>query len=242
MHGGSNGFGKVLWDSKITDAGSGVEFTYLSPDMEGGFPGNLKISLFVSFNEFNELILEYKAETDKPTFLNLTHHDYFNLNACKTDIKNHELELNSKSITENDAESIPTGKILPVENTAYDFLIPKKIGKDIDKVGVGYDNNYIIERTNQKMAVFAARVTDPESGRIMEVYTTEPAVQLYTANFLDGTLKGSHGIPYNKHYGICLETQHYPDAPHHPGFPSTQLNPGESYYQKTVYKFLITND
>ena len=241
LHGGLEGFDKKVWKAvKEINNGekSSLVLEYLSKDMEEGYPGNLKVRVTYTLTNLNELIIEYEAECDRPTVLNLTNHTYFNLNGCKKNIYDHIVQINADYYTPVDKENIPTGAIAKVANTALDFRHPKKIGKDIGKLPNGYDHNFIINKKEKEFG-FCARVEDPDSGRTMEVYTTEPAVQFYTGNFLDGSLRGHNNIVYQKHYGFCLETQHYPDSPNHESFPSTLLKPGSRYTQKTRYTFGI---
>lgn len=205
--------------------------------MEEGFPGNLSIVLTYTLTPENEIVIDYEAETDRPTVLNLTNHSYFNLNGGKESILNHELTLLADSITPTDEQLIPTGKLLPVAGTPFDFTTPHKIGERIQEAG-GYDINYKLRNTTGEY-VKAAEVYDQETGRLLEAFTTEPGVQFYSGNFLNGSLTGHDGNNYKKHYGLCLETQHFPDSPNKPQFPSTVLNPGEKYTQKTVYKFSV---
>jgi len=241
LHGGIEGFDKKVW-SVVKENNNGEKSSlvleYLSKDMEEGYPGNLKVKVTYTLTNLNEIIIEYDAETDKPTVLNLTNHTYFSLNGCKKSVYDHELEINADQYTPVDKASIPTGEIAKVSNTALDFRHPKKIGKEIGKMPNGYDHNFVLNKPAHEFG-FCARVTDPDSGRIMEVHTTEPAVQLYTGNYLDGTLIGHGNSKYQKQYGFCLETQHYPDSPNHAAFPSTLLKPGLRYYQKTRYTFGI---
>ena len=187
-------------------------------------------------NNNDELIIKYNARTDKPTIVNLTNHSYFNLNGCKALNYNHELQIMADNVTAINSELIPTGKIEPVAGTPLDFRNPKKIGKDINNVPGGYDHNYVVNGKAGDCRL-AGKLADPDSGRTMEVHTSQPGMQFYSANFLDGSLKGKNGIVYNKHMALCLETQHYPDSPNHPAFPTTQLKPGDTYYEITIYKF-----
>jgi len=239
LHGGLKGFDKVIWMAGTIENKDeiGVKLVYLSPDMEEGFPGNMVIEVNYLLNNNNELIILYSAKTDKTTVINVTNHSYFNLNGCKKEIYDHILTINSDKITEVTSDAIPTGKLFPVASTAFDFRKATKIGEAIKNNKGGYDHNYILNKKKAGDYSFAGKLTDPDSGRILETYTTEPGMQFYTGNFLDGTKKGKNGIEYRKHFGLCLETQHYPDSPHRPDFPTTILKPGEIYTQKTVYKF-----
>ncbi len=235
LHGGIIGFDDVVWEPKIveTENGEGLQLKYLSEDMEEGYPGNLDVTVLYELVD-NDLEITYRATTDKATPINLTNHSYFNL-AGEGTILDHILTLEASKYTPVDDELIPTGEIAPVEGTAFDFTEPKAIGRDIEQTDGGYDHNFVIDRTTDELEWFA-RLEDPKSGRLLEVLTMEPGVQFYTGNFLDGSLVSS-GITYVKHFGLCLETQHFPDSPNQPHFPSTILRPGEEYYTKTVYRF-----
>lgn len=239
LHGGTIGFNKVVWNAEPFENKNevGVKLTYLSKDMEEGFPGNLSVEVTYMFNNNNELVINYVAKTDRSTVLNLTNHGYFNLNGGKGNVLDHVLTINSDCLTIIDENSIPTGELLNVIGTPYDFTKPKKVGTDFSKIKKGYDHNFIIKKSVDGEYVFTSKVFEPETGRTMEVYTTEPGVQLYTANYLDGSLVGKNGVVYREYYGLCLETQHFPDSPNHSEFPTTTLNPGEIYAQKTTYKF-----
>jgi aldose 1-epimerase len=241
LHGGDFGYDKVIWNAlEINNKDeAGIMLTYLSKDGEEGYPGNLNIKVSYILNNNNELKILYEAKTDKTTIVNLTHHSYFNLRGeDNEDILNHELMINADRITAIDKTLIPTGELLQVKGTAFDFTSAKTIGSRIKEIDGGYDHNYILNKSGNELSL-AARVYEPISGRIMEVFTTEPAMQFYSGNFLDGSLKGKSGNYYKKHQGFCLEAQHYPDSPNHPEFPSTVLNPGETYNQLTIYKFSV---
>ena len=207
--------------------------------MEEGYPGNLNIVVIYTLTDQNELKIEYEGTIDKPCPVNLTQHSYFNLSGLNSNILNHELFLNSDKYTIADETLIPTGKLINVSNTPFDFRNSRKIGEKIEQLDDGYDHNYVLNKKNEGALSLAARVSEPATGRIMEMYTTEPGVQLYTGNFLDGSFTNTGGKTLNKHYGFCLEAQRYPDSPNKPQFPSAILNPGDKYYQLTVYKFLI---
>ncbi len=237
-HGGNNGFDKVVWDaSEIIGADSvGVALHYLSKDTEEGYPGNLKVKVTYVLNNDNELKIQYEAQTDKPTILNLTHHSYFNLASYKENILNHELTIFADNFTPTDPSWIPTGEISPVAGTDFDFTQPHKVGERINNLANGYNVNFVLNKKSNNELSKAAEVYDSESGRFMEVYTTEPGLQLYTADYLDGTIIGRGNIVYGKNMGLCLEAQHFPDSPNKPNFPSTVLRPGEIYTQLTIYK------
>jgi aldose 1-epimerase len=236
LHGGLKGFDKVYWDATLLQEGDGVRFTYTSKDDEEGFPGNLKVSVIYRVLG-NALHIEYNAVTDKKTPVNLTSHCYFNLSGGKeTNILNHELQLNADSFVEVDDESIPTGKLISVKNTAMDFKALKKIGPAISEVN-GYDHSWVLNKTDGEL-INAALLVHKESGVKMTVYTTEPAIHFYSGNFLDETLMNNKNGQFIKKYaGLCLETQHFPDSPNNNNFPNTLLYPGEEYRQKTIYKF-----
>jgi len=242
LHGGLVGFDKVVWSAQPfqSDDRQGVMLTYVSPDMEEGYPGNLTVKVTYSLTDQNEFTIDYEAGTDKPCPVNLTHHSYFNLTAGKRDILDHEMMINADRFVVVDEGLIPTGELRAVEGSAMDFLSPHTIGSRIDYVSGGYDHTYVLNEGDDEM-VFVARVFEPVSDRVMEVYTTEPGVQFYTGNFLDGSLTGKNGVIYEKHYGFCLETQHFPDSPNQPEFPSTLLKPGETYTHSTVYRFSTTH-
>lgn len=234
LHGGNKGFDKVIWTvKKITD--NSILLSYLSKEGEEGYPGNLSVDVIYSVGDNDELKIEYAAVADKPTPVNLTNHCYFNLSAgTDSTILNHELLLNADKFTPVDDKLIPTGKIEVVKGTAMDFTIAKKIGKDIGSVPGGYDHNWVLN------GIHAGFLYHAGSGRMMEFTTTEPGIQFYSGNFLDGTLANTRaGLRYVKHAGLCLETQHFPDSPNQPGFPNTILEPGKNYYQQTIYKFSV---
>jgi len=245
LHGGLRGFDKVTWDGEPLKGKTGVAFTYLSKDGEEGYPGNLKVKVTYTLTDSNELILDYEATTDKATTINISQHSYFNLaGEGNGDILNHEVMINADRFTPVDKNLIPTGELRAVKGTPLDFTTSTRVGARIDDsydqltLAGGYDHNWILNRkSSDKGLVLAARVYEPSSGRVLEVSTTQPAVQFYTGNFLDGSVTGKQGPVYKRRYGLCLETQHYPDSPNHPDFPSTILKPGETFRQKTVFKF-----
>jgi aldose 1-epimerase len=247
LHGGLKGFDKVVWeaDESIPATQPSLSLSYLSRDGEEGFPGSLKASVVYTLTDSNELRIDYTASTDKPTVLNLTHHSYFNLaGAGNGDILSHELLLNADRFTPIDSGIITTGELKPVEGTPMDFRTPTAIGARIGvkddqlRFGRGYDHNWVLNRTGRGLSL-AARVSEKASGRVMEVWTTEPGVQFYTGNFLDGTAIGKGGKAYGYRTGLCLETQHFPDSPNKPAFPTTVLRPGEKFTSTTVYKFSV---
>ncbi len=241
LHGGVNGFNKKLWTAR--EIPGGVELSYLSKDGEEGYPGDLKAKATYTLTPDNELRIDYSATTDKDTVVNLTNHSYFNLaGQGEGDILGHEIMIEADRFTPVDAGLIPTGELKPVEGTPFDFRKASVIGSRIDdqneqlKLGKGYDHNFVLNRKGGSVEL-AARVRDPKSGRVMEVLTDQPGVQFYTGNFLDGTQQGKGGKAYQKRCAFCLETQHFPDSPNQPSFPSTELKPGQEYKTSTVYRF-----
>ena len=245
LHGGIFGFDKVLWNYEITEVNGleSLKLSYLSKEGEEGYPGNLNITVCYSLTDTNELNIEYYAVTDKDTVVNLTNHSYFNLSGSDT-ILNHELKINADRFTPIDTTLIPTGELRLVNDTPLDFKTFKVIGQRIDddydqlKYGNGYDHNFILNKNDNSLSL-AAEVFDPIKGRTLEVSTTEPAIQFYSGNFLDGSLTGKEGKTYIRRGGLCLETQHYPDSPNKPDFPNVILKPGNEYKQTTIYKFGI---
>jgi aldose 1-epimerase len=236
LHGGLKGFDKQVWNATTSLADSSLTLKYASKDGEEGYPGNLNVEVRYKLTDDNALEIHYSATTDKPTPVNLTNHSYFNLSAGnKADILDHVLQLKASRFTPVDKTLIPTGKIDEVKGTPMDFTQPKPIGKDIAAVDGGYDHNWIFDKEPGSLEM-VARLVDPSSGRTLEMWTTEPAVQFYSGNFLKGQ-EGKNGKVYNKHAGLCLEAQHYPDSPNQPSFPSTILQPGQTYKQTTIYKF-----
>jgi aldose 1-epimerase len=246
LHGGTRGFDKVVWKAgPFTNAGAvGVIFTHTSPDGDQGYPGTLAATVTYTLTDTNELTFDFQATTDKTTPVNLTQHTYFNLAGDGAgDILGHILTIHASRMTPVDQHLIPTG-IAPVDDTPFDFRKPTAVGARIESahpqigVGRGYDHNFVLDRSGSGLAP-AARVEEPVSGRVLNISTTEPGVQLYTGNFLDGSLTGKSGRPYAQRSGLALETQHYPDSPNHPDFPSTILRPGETYRSKSVFAFSV---
>jgi len=243
LHGGIKGFDQAVWQGTALKGNAGVAFSYLSKDGEEGFPGNLKVKVTYSLTEANELVINYEATTDKPTVLNLSQHSYFNLAGEGTgDILNHEVMINADRFTPVDSTMIPTGELRPVKGTPLDFTTETKVGTRIDDnyeqlvLGKGYDHNFVLNRKAEGLAL-AARAYESRSGRVMEISTDQPGVQFYTGNFLDGTVTGKQGHVYKQRYGLCFETQHFPDSPNHPEFPSTVLRPGQTFHSHTIWKF-----
>ncbi len=246
IHGGQ-GFDKRVWTAGIVAGrdSAGLRLTYTSMDGEEGYPGTLKCEVLYELNDRNEWKMEYTATTDKPTVVNLCNHAYWNLaGACSGDVLGQSIQLWADRFLEVDETLIPTGKLLPVVGTPLDFLKPHTIGERIGEItekrfGGGYDHCFVINRKEPGSLTHCATLSDPASGRTMEVWTTEPGVQIYSANMPSGTLTGPNNYPYPRHLGVCLETQHYPDSPNHPDFPTTTLRPGETYRSTTIHKFGI---
>ncbi len=246
LHGGERGFDKVVWKSKLIEAENAIRMSYISVDGEEGFPGEVKTVMTYTLTPDNELKINYTAESTKATPFNITNHSYFNLAGHNTGPHGKQiLTIHADTLLSTDETSIPTGEEISVEGTPLDFRTPHPIGERIDadhkqlRLAAGYDHNYCLNQEQEGELTFAARAEDPASGRILEVWTTEPGVQLYAGNFLDGTLKGKGGCMYARRSGFCLETQHYPDSPNQPQFPNTILRPGKTFTSQTIYKFPV---
>jgi aldose 1-epimerase len=246
LHGGRKGFDKYVWKARevASPDGVAVELIHVSPDGDEGFPGTLSATVRYTWTDANGLRIDYTATTDKPTVINLTNHSYFNLSAgTAATVLDHTMQLAADKFTPVDKGLIPTGELRAVAGTPFDFRTARRVGELIDKdeeqikFGGGYDHNFVLDQPANNSMRLAARVTEPTSGRMMEVTTTEPGVQFYTGNFLDGSIKGRGGKPYVKRSGLCLETQHYPDSPNKPAFPSVVLRPGQTYKTSTQYTF-----
>ncbi|MGQ9633286.1 MAG: aldose epimerase family protein [Bryobacteraceae bacterium] len=248
LHGGQRGFAKVYWEAREVAGSEGpaLQLSYLSKDGEEGYPGNLSVRVVYSLSDAGELRVDYYATTDKATVLNLTNHSYFNLaGEGSGDILNHVLTLYASRFTPIAKDLIPTGELRSVEGTPFDFRKPTPIGARIDaddeqiRFGGGYDHNFVLDSGGGQTPMLAARVVEPNSGRVLEILTTEPGIQFYTGNFLDGSVKGKGGKTYPKRSGFCLETQHFPDSPNQPSFPSTVLRPGQEFRSTTIYRFAV---
>lgn len=244
LHGGNKGFDKVIWTAEpVVDSVPALTLTYLSKDGEEGYPGNLKVTVKYTLTDADELKIEYTATTDKATPINLTNHTYFNLSGDPTNtILDEEIQINADRYTPVSPDLIPTGELKAVKGTPFDLTKPVKIGAHINEIPgkpVGYDHNFVLTNSDSTKLHQAAVVYDAASGRQLEVLTTQPAIQFYTGNFLDGTLKLDNGKPINQHTALCLETQHYPDSPNHPEFPNTVLRPGQTFHSTTVYKVSV---
>ncbi|MFQ5446338.1 MAG: aldose epimerase family protein, partial [Saprospiraceae bacterium] len=257
LHGGLKGFDKVVWqaepllvkpiDSPTGHGGVGLRLNYLSPDGEEGYPGNLNVQVIYTLTDSNELCIYYAAKTDAETIVNLTHHSYFNLTGgVKGDVLAHELRINASAFIPVDETLIPTGEIRSLDGGPLDFRTPKPIGRDINaideqlKYGQGYDHCWVLARPKPgENFTLAATVFEPVSGRVMEVLTSEPGIQFYSGNFLDGAYTGKGGKVYKDRFGFCLETEHFPDSPNQPDFPSVVLKPADTYRTTTVYRFSV---
>jgi aldose 1-epimerase len=240
LHGGNKGFDKVIWQAEKLPGDSSIQLSYTSKDGEEGYPGNCTVKVVYTLTADNGLKIDYTATTDKPTPINLTNHAYYNLSGgADSTILGHELMIDANKFTEVNAKLIPTGNLPDVKGGPMDFTTSKQIGKDIAQVAGGYDHNWVLNKKGNGLEKVAALYHAP-SGRLMEVFTTEPGLQFYTGNFLDGSLQHTrNGAKYIKHAALCLETQHFPDSPNQPSFPNTILKPGETYRQTTIYQFSI---
>jgi len=244
LHGGTKGFNAVVWDIENIEK-QFVTFSYLSKDGEEGFPGNLQTTVTYTFTDSNEVVINYRATTDKPTVLNLTNHAYFNLSgAGNPSVEDHILTINADQYLDTDETAIPYGAGTTVENTPMDFRTPHPIGERIKNdfkqliQAKGYDHNYILNKENNELS-FCARCVSPQTGIVMETYTTQPGVQLYIGNWMSGKMDGKHGQRYPAYSAFCLETQHFPDSPNHPDYPSTVLRPEETFESETIYKYSV---
>ncbi|HLL95440.1 MAG TPA: aldose epimerase family protein [Spirosoma sp.] len=246
IHGGRVGFSQKLWDATPVDGNEpALTLKYTSPDGEEGYPGTLAVTVTYTLQKNNGLRIDYRSTTDKPTIVNLTNHAYFNLSGMKRDVLDNELMIKADKFLPTNKAQIPTGEQKPVAGTVFDFTKPTPIGARIAdttdiqlRYGAGYDHCWVFSDQSKTLKL-GATLYEPTSGRLMTMYTTEPAVQLYTANHLNGTLRGKEGVAYGRRFGVCLETQHFPDSPNHPNFPTTTVRPGETYQSTTVYQFSV---
>lgn len=246
IHGGRVGFDKKLWDATPVDGPEpALKLRYTSPDGEEGYPGTLSVEVTYTLQKDNALRIDYRATTDKATVVNLTNHTYFNLSGLKRDVLNNELMIAANRYLPTDKTQIPTGERRPVAGTAFDFTKPTAVGKRINdttdtqiRYGSGYDHGWVFTDSSATLRL-GATVYEPESGRLLTMYTTEPSVQVYTANHLNGTYHGPTGVAYIHRFGLCLETQHFPDSPNHPDFPTTTLRPGTTFRSTTVFKLTV---
>ena len=246
LHGGNRGFDKFVWEYRTDENNSSpsLVLSSVSPHGSEGYPGNLSVSVVYSLTDRDELVIRYNAKTDRPTHVNMSHHGYFNLSGGKGPVLDHELMVRASRYTLTDDQLIPTGELAGVEGTPVDFREIKPVGKDISLVEGGYDHNFVLDKDDQHGSARPhgsagpdALLREPVSGRTVELYTTQPGLQVYTGNFLDGSIRGKENIVYDRHWGICLEAQHFPDSPNKPGFPSTLLKPGGTYSHTTIYRF-----
>lgn len=248
LHGGLLGYDKVVWDAEPfeNETGVGLKLSYLSPDMEEGYPGNLSATVTYTLGNDNTLQFDYQASTDKKTVINMTQHSYFNLSAMKEDVLGHDLLINADEMLPVDSTLIPTGEFRPVGGTPFDFTEAKQVGEDLAvadeqlKIAGGFDHCWILNKGSEKMN-FVATLSEAKSGRKLDIYTTEPGVQFYSGNFLDGSITGKNGVVYKHRSGLCLETQHFPDSPNQSAFPTTVLSPGEAYGSSTKLVFSVLN-
>ena len=248
LHGGLKGFDKYVWHARPFEHAhsAGVVLTMTSPDGDQGYPGRVSVRVTYTLDDDDALTVDYAASTTKATPINLSQHSYFNLaGSARRDILDHLLQLDASHYTPDDSTLIPTGEIAPVQGTPFDFRTPTVIGARIDaehpqiRIGAGYDHNFVVDGSGVRRV---ARVVEPTSGRTLEVWSDQPGVQFYTGNFLDGTIHGKGGVVYGRRYAFCLETQHFPDSPNHPAFPSTILRPGRRFTSRTIFRFGVTED
>lgn len=238
LHGGNRGFDKVMWEPVFYPSENKLKFSYTSPDGEEGYPGDLDVTITYTLTEDNELSIEYMAATDRPTPVNLTNHSYFNLAGSKaSDILDHQVYIHANHYVPVNQDLVPIGEVKPVQGTPFDFREMKTIGKELSQVKGGYDHTFVLTKEQPRSLALAARVYEPQTGRTLRVLTTEPGLQFYSGNFLNGSVTGKGGRVYQKHTGFCMEAQHYPDSPNHSNFPNTILSPGEIYRQTTIYQF-----
>jgi len=245
LHGGINSFSRKIWDTVQKGPGE-LNFKLVSPDMDEGFPGELQVSMIYRLTNDNELVIQYEAKCDKPTIINLTNHSYFNLHGAGSGtILDHLVTINADFFTPIDSTLIPTGELRPVDNTPFDFRTPTLIGARINsddqqiRYGLGYDINFVLKKSPDQNNSLAASVYEPESGRLLEVFTDQPGIQFYSGNFLDGVYPGKKGKSYGYRSGLCLETQHFPNSPNQPKFPSVELTPDQAYSHTCIYKFSV---
>jgi aldose 1-epimerase len=241
LHGGNTGLDRRLWNYHFPSGENSLELTYSSPHGEEGYPGNLLLTVVYSLNDNNELKITYQAKTDQATPVNITNHSYFNLTGGKEPVFGHHLKINASRYTPAGDGFIPTGEISAVGGTPLDFRTMKSVGRDFAAVQGGYDHNYVLDESDDPLKA-AAILYEPVSGRRVELFCTQPGLQLYTGNFLDGSIAGKEGQIYGKHWGLCLETQHFPDSPNQPGFPDTILKPEAEYLHTAVFRFSVNGE